>query len=571
SLPEYMVPAAVVALEALPLTPNGKLDRRKLPAPTFKKHFEAVSASTDNQWEDTIRVIWATALKQADISSSDNFYDVGGDSLTAIKVLNTIRDKFPHTVSQVRLSDITTPSELARKVRGNSQARTNAPRLTIIPPRMRQNSYPVSLSQAQVWFLSELVPNAKAYNFQAIFHLKGNLDIEHLESSLTHVVAQNEIFWTKFFEEDGEPLQRVLKPWKVKLDLLDLNHLSAPQRQFAYDEVVKSIVETKFDPGRPPLVKWKLVRLEKDVYALLHVEHHYVHDGWSFRLFLRQLSEAYSQKAHSQSTTVSDVRPQMIDYCVWQQEWLRSPEANVQASFWKNHLRNYQPKTILPFQKKQATKLNFTGGMSELHIDAELLRQLRRKASEKKATLFESMLGIFAYMIGNNMTSDEFIIGTAVANRNHEQLESIIGMIVNMLPLRFQQVSCRCQESAITATATQVRDCLQNADYPFPLIVRDFNPRRSADTLPLIQIAFNFHNSLTKIARFSDLVVEVDEGLPNGSAKFALNVTAKIDEQLSGGNAIIMFEFNSDIYGDEDIESLKSIYHGLLEQWCALK
>ncbi|WP_114391483.1 non-ribosomal peptide synthetase [Notoacmeibacter marinus] len=563
-LPAYMVPSSFKYVASLPTTASGKLDRKKVAA--IVQAQPKPSRSRVGGLLGSIIEIWSDALGHEDIGPDDNFYNTGGHSLLGVRILGALRQKFPKSGAQLRFADISTPRALALALERVSSVRPTAPALRRIPPEARRKPHPVSFSQAQVWFLSQLVPGARAYHFQAVIGLSGQLDVGRLERSLTEIVRRNEVFWTEFYELDGEPLQRLNEPWTVSLPIVDLTGLVASEKVAARNDAISKAIARRFDGGKPPLVGWKLIRSSSDAYDLVHVEHHLVHDGWSFRLLLQQLADIYNSNGQAEvEDAVNGI--QMIDYCEWQREWLNSEEAHEQAEFWRKELVGYSGISVFPCRKPIGNDLKFVGRVLELVLDVQLVAAVRKAAAERDVTLFEAMLGVFSYQLSTAGGLADFIIGTGVANRTDPQLEHVVGMIVNMLPLRFDGTALNSIGEAVELTSRLVRKGLQHAEYPFPLMVRDLNPPRTAEILPLIQIAFNFHNSLTKNIELDGLTVEVEEAVPNGSAKFEINVTAKIDEERPDIPVEVMFEYDSTKYSQADIEAIQKRYVDLLSQW----
>src|SRR6185436_5216535 len=184
-------------------------------------------------------------------------------------------------------------------------------------------SYP----QESVWFFQHLKPEMRSYNFQATVRVRGALDAGALERTLTEIVRRHEIFRTTFPAVDGAPAQVVHEPWTVRLAVRDLGGVPEEARAARLDALLTEEFRAPFDLERLPLVRWSLVRLGEDDHVLVCVEQHLVHDGWSFAVFLRELTAIYPALARGEAHALPEPAVQFGDFAAWQREWVRSAEA----------------------------------------------------------------------------------------------------------------------------------------------------------------------------------------------------------------------------------------------------
>ncbi|MFE6489550.1 condensation domain-containing protein, partial [Streptomyces sp. NPDC057757] len=307
-LPAHMVPSAVVLVDRLPLTPNGKLDRRALPAP------EAPAAKAGrpprSPREQQLCQLFAEVLGLEAVGVEDDFFALGGHSLLAGRFAARVREELGRELSLQAVYETPTVRAMARLLDGGPDpadrpgARRRAPAVPAIRPTGTADgeAVPRSFPQERVWYLEQLAPGNLAYNAQATIRLRGPLDPRLLRAALTGIVRRNDVFRMAFREVGGVPMQFRQPPVPVRLPLVDLSAVPADERDRRTERIVRETTGHPFDLGAPPLARWVLVRHAADDHTLVHVEHHLVHDGWSFAVFLRELRDGYQVLAEGRTT-----------------------------------------------------------------------------------------------------------------------------------------------------------------------------------------------------------------------------------------------------------------------------
>ena len=297
-LPAHMVPAGLVFLPALPLTPNGKLDRRALPAPEEDAYAREDFASPQGRIEGILADIWARQLDFGAVGRNDQFLAIGGDSLGAVRVLNRINQAFGIDFSIRPLLAGAPLKEIARQVATTPRLEADAPQTEGLDQGRNAapgGDYPATFSQLQVYFLNQVDPHSRAYHTQSLIRLRGPLDVDTLRRTITQMVARHEHLRTTYHVDAADILVgRVHDTTDPAFSRQALDHLLQEDREAALQREVAVQLAQPIDPAVLPLVKWVLFRLDDGDHALLMIEHHYIHDGWSFRLFLRELGALYS-------------------------------------------------------------------------------------------------------------------------------------------------------------------------------------------------------------------------------------------------------------------------------------
>ncbi|MCA1681604.1 MAG: amino acid adenylation domain-containing protein, partial [Actinobacteria bacterium] len=318
TLPEYMVPAAFVALDELPLNANGKLDRRALPAPELGvAGVGYVAPRTDI--ERVVAEVWAQVLGVDRVGVEDNFFELGGDSILSIQVVSRVRVALGVEVSLRSLFTNPTVAGLGGVIAADTGAGESDP---VIPVVSRAGELPLSFAQQRLWFLDEFEPESSEYITPSALRLRGELDTAALGWALSGLVARHESLRTTFESVDGRGVQVVHPPSEVDLPVLDLSGLTQAEREAQLDQVVAREALRPFDLARGPLMRVRLVRLAADEHVLSLVLHHIVTDGWSMGVLMGDLGELYRARVTGTAPELAVLAVQYADFAVWQRERL---------------------------------------------------------------------------------------------------------------------------------------------------------------------------------------------------------------------------------------------------------
>ncbi|HEV3050161.1 MAG TPA: condensation domain-containing protein, partial [Longimicrobium sp.] len=315
SLPEHMVPAVFVPLDALPLTPNGKLDRKALPAPELAADAERYVAPR-TPVEEVLAGIWAEVLRLERVGVEESFFDLGGHSLLATRVVSRVRDVFAIELPLRALFEGPTVAELA--VRVEEMRRAELPALPPVVPSGRTGALPLSFAQERLWFLDRLDPGSATYNIIAGTRLGGALDPAALERALGEVVRRHEALRTVFAEVNGSAVQ-VIAPFSgVALPVEDLSGLGDADREAAVTRRAGEEARQGFDLSAGPLLRAVLLRLGAEEHMLLLTMHHIVSDGWSMGVLFREIGTLYAAYSEGRESPLPELAVQYADYAVWQ-------------------------------------------------------------------------------------------------------------------------------------------------------------------------------------------------------------------------------------------------------------
>nr|WP_009948742.1 non-ribosomal peptide synthetase [Saccharopolyspora erythraea] len=548
SLPDYMVPVAVVRLESLPLTANGKLDRKALPAPDLS--VLAGGRAPRNQREKILCGLFGDVLEVPGVGIDDSFFDLGGHSLLVTRLVSRIRSAFGAELPLRALFETPTVAGLAERLDGADGARV------ALRPMPRPERLPLSFVQEGLWFLSRLEGPSATYNVPLVLRLTGELDVDALRAAFADVVAQHESLRTLFPEHGGAPHQVVLPPEQARpvLEVVDVD-------EAAVGEALREASRHHFDIATELPIRAWLFRLGGDRHALLPLMHHIVSDGWSESLLGNDLATAYAARLRGEAPVFEPLPVQYADYTLWQRELLGSVDdpgsaISRQMAFWAEALRGLPEKIELPTDHPSPAAATYLGDEAPLRLDAELHRAVDEVARATNTTQFMVIQAGVAALLTRMGAGTDIPIGTPVAGRTDEALEDLFGFFVNTLVMRtrthgdptFRELLERVRETDLAAFAHQ--------DVPFERIVEAVNPVRSLSHHPLFQVMLTFENFDEVEVGLPGLEVELQDVVA-GVAKFAMDIRLQERYAADGSHAGIVgeIEYSTDLFERATVDS----------------
>ena len=572
TLPEYMVPSAFEFLDSLPLSPNGKLDRSALPAPgKGRPKLDETYSPPQTPVEELLAHIWAEVLTLDQVGIHDNFFALGGDSLRAIQIIARLRNVLN---KELFLSDIFSNGTIAELANSLTQRTDKATALTAesMQPIGRHRRLPLSFSQERVWFIQQLYPSNRAYHFQSLLYFTGCLDVDALERSLGEIVRRHEIYRTTFPEIDGDPIQDIHPPLSVSLPVLNLQEMPDHECEAALQKRITEEIRKPFDLNTLPLVRWTLVQLKVDEFVLIHVEHHLVHDGWSFNVFRRELLEIYKAFSVGEASPLPQPTLQFADIALWQRRWMVGEPAMRQLAYWQRQLRGSPSALALATDHARPPVPSFRGAAPRYAIPRALGDSLRALSRERGATVFMTMFAVFVALLYRYTQQEDILVGTAVGNRRWKESEGLIGMLVNNAVLRTNLAENPKFIDLLDQVKGVALEAYANDDIPFDHVVRALNLKRDDSRNPIFQIMFSFHDAPLIEPSLPKVNFKCVEVISNQSAKFDLNVIViprreQNPANRAGENSFtLIWEYSSDLFEPDTIERMAGHYFRLLEE-----
>ena len=556
-LPAYMVPAAVVVIDALPLTVNGKLDKRALPAPEYTAGDYRAPADAV---EEILAGIYARVLGLERVGVDDSFFDLGGDSLSAMRVIAEINASLSAEVSVRVLFEAPTVAELAPCV--SEQAGRRAPLVAVERPAV----VPLSFAQQRLWFVDQLQGPTSIYHIAAAMRLDGRLDADALGAALADVVGRHETLRTLFVAPEGIPQQLVIPAERADFgwQVVDAVGWSADR----VDEAVDAVTCHPFDLATEIPLRARLFRIAEDQHLLVIVAHHIAADGWSITPLTRDLDAAYASRCAGQAPDWAPLPVQYVDYTLWQREQLGEPDdvdsrISAQLAYWEQALSGMPEHLDLPTDRPYPPVADYRGGMVEVDWPAELQERVDAAAREHNATSFMVLQAALAVLLSRISASPDVAIGFPIAGRRDPALDELIGFFVNTLVLRLDLAGDPTVDELLAQVRQRSLAAFEHQDVPFEMLVDRLNPTRSLTHHPLIQVMLAWQNlpgldsgSASRLS-LGDLQVTT---LPVGSQTARMDLVFSLGERWTdaGERAGIggVVEFRTDVFDAESIEGL---------------
>ncbi|MBD2773823.1 amino acid adenylation domain-containing protein [Iningainema tapete] len=553
-LPEYMVPAAFVFIDAMPLTPNGKIDRRAMPVPKTVGPVKQIAPRTPI--EEAIANIWAEVLIEQ-VGVDDNFFTLGGHSLLATQIISRIRTSLAVEIPLRDLFKNPTVSTLAQCVETALQSGSSL-LLPLLPVR-REQAIPLSFAQQRLWFLAQLEPGNAVYNIPVAVRLYGELNVAGLQQSLNCIISRHEVLRTNFAIQDGKPVQVIALSLTLSLATVDLQALVETEREMTCQEMLKLEALQGFDLSNEPLIRAKLFHLKQNEYVLSLVMHHIIFDGWSMSIFVRELAALYEGFCTNKSTVLPQLPIQYADFAYWQQQWFQQGGYESQLAYWKQQLEGATFVLELPTDYPRKAHQTSRGAKQSIVLSRQLSDSLVTLSQFEGVTLFMTLLAAFQILLWRYSGQDDICVGTPIANRNLTEIEGLIGFFVNTLVLRthlegdpsFRQLLLHVREVALGAYTHQ--------DLPFEHLVEQLQPERDVSRHPIFQVWFNLLKFDRDRIELADLTIETLPDL-TVSSKFDLSVT--VGELKEG--LLLELTYNSYLFEDATIASMLRHWQNLL-------
>ncbi|HEX2092675.1 MAG TPA: amino acid adenylation domain-containing protein, partial [Longimicrobiaceae bacterium] len=564
-LPEYMVPAVFVVLDAFPLNANGKVDRGALSDPELPA---AAYVAPRTPTEEVLAGLWAEVLGVERVGVEDDFFALGGHSLRATRLATRVRELFGVELPLSAVFDAPTVAALAHRVDALLHAGTaaRAPRIVPVP---RDRPLPLSFAQQRLWLMYRLDRDAAGYNMPFPLRLRGALDEGALERALSELVRRHEALRTVFAAGPEGPVQVVRPAAPVPLPRVELRGVPEAAREREARRLAREDAARSFDLERGPTLRAALLRLAGDDSALLLSMHHIVSDGWSMGVLFRELSALYDAFARGEPSPLPELEVQYADFAAWQRAGLTGEVRAELVAYWRARLAGASPALDLPTDRPRPAVVSGRGGVHAFRLPAELAGALRALGRREGATLFMVMRAAFDALLSRYSGQEDVVAGTPIANRNRAETEGLIGVFVNMLALRtdlsgdpaFTDLLGRVRRATLGAYAHQ--------DLPFDLLVEEIAPDRTLSHTPLFQVIFALQNTPgEEVApalagvRIRPLLQEV------GSAHFLGIRTALFDLEMEvvedGEGAVGSLRYRADLFDPATAERMVGHYLTLL-------
>ncbi|MBS2993425.1 amino acid adenylation domain-containing protein [Rhodococcus erythropolis] len=569
-LPDYMVPAMFVELDEFPLNASGKLDRKALPAPEFvSKTVEYREPATPT--EAGVVAIFADLLGQDRVGADDGFFELGGNSLLATRVVARINAEHGISIDMRNFFDAPTAAELAVFI---DEAKISEDRKAHVPliPRERPELVPLSLAQQRMWFLNRFEPESAVDHIPVALRLSGALDVDALQGALEDLIERHEILRTVYPEVDGVGYQRLVDLAAVVPNLTPIR-----VDESAIVERVTDFVTPGFDVTTEVPIRAALFQPTADEFVLVFVVHHISGDGFSMGPLTKDIVSSYVSRTQGIAHDLAPLPVQFADFALWQREVLGSeddPDSLItrQVDYWRHALAGIPDQLDLPSDRPRPRVASNRGAGHTFTIEPDLHQALNRIALDNNASLFMVLHSAVAILLARLSGTSDIVIGTPVAGRGDQALDDLIGMFVNTLVLRTEVDLEASARDMISRARESDLSGFGHADVPFERLVEVLNPARSQARNPLFQVMLSLQNLGQSMQqslevpglRISGLDVE------SSAAKFDLQFTVwESDTADKVGGLTVALVYATDLFDESSAKSIGKRLISVLEAMVA--
>ncbi|MFJ7416670.1 amino acid adenylation domain-containing protein [Streptomyces sp. NPDC098077] len=550
-LPDFMLPSSVVPMPALPVTANGKLDRAALPAPDYSVHSRGGEPATET--ERLLCSVFAEVLALPSVGPDDDFFRMGGDSLSAARLVSMVRRTLRRDIALRDLFEVRTASGLAGLLPRREVVRTT---MGSVP---RREHLPLSQAQHRLWYINDLEGAHSMYNVPAAYRVKGPLDEGALRSALHDVVARHEVLRTIYPEVDGVPYQEILTPQDVS-GFVEVIDISAEAVQGAMADAASRPFDVQVDLP----VRAVLMRMGPEEHVLVLTIHHIATDGWSNRPLLRDIGAAYDARLRGGPPDWPQLEIQYADFALHEHDAGLTAGADrartTGVEFWTRELCGLPTDIGLPVDRPRPDRPSYRGGALEFRLPAWVHCRLDDVARENGATLYMALQAGFAASLTRFGAGRDLAVGCPVAGRHDLALDDLVGFFVNTLVLRTDTSGHPTFRELLRRIRGRTFAAYEHQQVPFQTLVEALNPPRTMARHPLFQVMLALNDTDTERLRLAGLSVESP---PVGWRPAKFDLTLEFEElrgPRGAPNGLAgVLEYSCDLFDEETIRGMLAI------------
>ncbi|WP_444997367.1 amino acid adenylation domain-containing protein [Aliikangiella sp. IMCC44359] len=522
------------------------------------KSIEFLEPVTSN--EIKLASAWKNLLGLEQISLNDNFFALGGSSLTLLRLEFSIQEYFNVELSIRELFENPLLSQQVELI----QSKEKRLHLSVIEPINRKNTFlALSYAQRRLWFIDQMQGSSAQYNMPIALRLKGTLNRKAMSQALNQIIQRHEILRTQYqIDEKGEGYQVVLEKAELAIVDIDFSHCSNEEAQKRVNELALEDMQLSFKLDQELMIRCTLIKIMDHEHVLLLNIHHIAFDGWSVGILTQEFSALYSAFINARTHQLPALDIQYADYADWQKKWLQGDVFEQQMEYWQMQLKDLPLVHNLILDKPRPKQQTFAGSVFQTKINAGIIRQLDGIAQENGATLFMLLQSVFALLIARYSREQDVVVGTPVSGRSHKQVAPLIGFFVNSLVLRNNLSGNPTFIEYLNSSKQMVLDAFDHQDVPFEMLVDQLNLERNLNHAPLFQLLFSLQNNDIPELSLPGLTLSGIE-TDNQFAKFelSLHIGKRADGDYSSS-----WEYNIQLFNQETVAEFAQHYNLLLEQ-----
>ncbi|WP_394205001.1 amino acid adenylation domain-containing protein [Shewanella waksmanii] len=490
-LPEYMIPSSFVIVDDWPMMPNGKVDKKVLATLQSDEPAE-IYVAPQNELEHALQVIWSEVLRinNTDLSVEANFFDMGGHSLTAVKLVSMVREQLQYEITVSDIFEAQSIRNMAVKL-SETTLQTVRPAIERMP--RKELGMPLSFAQQRLWFIDKLRGGSSEYNMPVALEVIGELDENAVGVAMQRIIDRHEALRTVFHDTYDGVLQHIINDPVFTLQQIDISHLSGSAQRNQLQTLLLNDAQRPFNLSHDLMVRACTILLSKGCEnspkksVLVFNMHHIASDGWSMEILTKEFVAHYQSIVTGRPVLMEPLEIQYADFAAWQRKLLQGDTLKNQSAYWQQQLKGVPAVHSLPLDFSRPKSKQFKGASESAHLSCEVGEALVNVANMHKMTPFMLMHAALALVLSRHSNSRDIVVGTPISNRTQAELEPIIGFFANTLVLRVDT-----GVSSLGEYLKQVREvhlgAQENQDLPFEQLVEGLNIERDTSHSPVFQI-----------------------------------------------------------------------------------
>ncbi len=565
-LPDYMIPSVIIRIDQVPITANGKIDRKALPEPEELQENAVNYEAPEEGLEKELEQLWVKVLgkiNQADfkIGRNDNVFELGAHSLHAGAFVSLVQKNLELPINLRELFGNPTIKGLAKLLSGKNTSRYDQ-----IKKISKQEHYPLSFAQKQLWLADQVQGGSTTYILSGKNVLNGDLDVEAFKQAFNEIIKRHEALRISFLELEGEPFQKINEAVPFELSVVDLS--SRTNAEELLIEHLDANARTPFDLSTPPLLRASLVVLPEQRNVLMYAMHHIISDGWSMGLMISEAVELYNNYSSGKSELdYSPTEFQFMDFVAWENEQLSDKTIGELKVFWDKHFDGGIRSLDLPYDKmRSGMALEQPGKTLPFWIEDELVNGLYDLAKSQKVTLNVLLMSIYTLFLSKISSSEEVTIRSITSGRNKPELEKLVGYFVRVLGIKNYPSGNKSFATYLDEVKNRYLDVLDHNMYPFEKILEQYSAAELGTTGNLINASFALQNlnTVEQLQQSEKLEGVQSKGI-NHEAGVARNDLLLTVKETNGGLTFLM-NYNTDLFHESKVNLMADWFKNLLKE-----
>ena len=557
-MPSYMIPSVIKPMHGFPLTINGKVDREALKYEVSEIPGNHTSDDVSfTPTEEKIHKIWCDVLKTREILPDDNFFEIGGNSLLAIGVINRIEENLKISVQFKDIGKYPTVARLSQFLDNNPLKTDTTVELF---HQSDKRELPLTQSQTRMWLISRLNPANPNYILSFTYRLQGPLDLNIFEKSIEILFRRHHVLFSSIFERNGMPFCS-MEHEKVKIKLTDFDELSPEVKKTRIFEFISADSRKVMDLKTGPLYRLYLFTLSSEEYYFYFAIHHIIFDGWSWQVFINDFNLIYNDLLANGKVDLNELEYQQYDFADLENRSGFLLDNDKLTGFWHDRLSGCSPVLNFPYDFARKGATTGYGDREYIGFSSELSSELRQLSKREEISLYSTMLTTFGILMHKYSGDHDLNLGTPVANRSHSSMESIIGMFVNTVVIRLKFDKDISFRSLLKMTNELILNAIAHQDLSFEKIVEIVKPERVANINPVFQVAFAWDENLNVPLRLNGIKSN-KVFMHGGVSPFDITCSMLDNGEIIEGE----IEYNTDLLVRDTIVRLRDNYINLVSE-----